>query len=34
MLFLWGLEPRNYIWATWAQKKAYKAITPEPYHQF
>ena len=30
---LWGLGPRNYIWAAWAQK-TYQAITPEPYHQF
>ena len=30
---LWGLGPRDYIRATWAQK-TYQAIAPEPYHQF
>ena len=29
----WGLGPRNYIWATWAQK-IYLAISPEPWFQF
>ena len=33
MLSIWGLGPRNCIWATWAQK-IYLAITPKPYHQF
>ena len=29
----WGLGPRNYIWATRAQK-TYPAISPEPWLQF
>ena len=29
----WGLGPRNYIWATWAQK-TYPAISPELWLQF
>ena len=33
MSSLWGLGPRNYIWATWTQK-TYPAISPEPWLQF
>ena len=29
----WGLRPRNYIWATWAQN-TYPPISPEPCLQF
>ena len=32
-LWPWGVRPRNYIWAIWAQKR-YKAINPEPYNYF
>ena len=32
-LSIWSLGPRNYIWATWAQK-TYQGITPGLYHQF
>ena len=30
MSWPWGLGPKNYIWATWAQK-TYPAISPEPW---
>ena len=33
MYWPWGLGPRNYIWATWAQK-TYPTISPEPWLQY
>ena len=29
----WALGPKNYIWASWAQK-TYPAKSPEPWLQF
>ena len=35
MSWPWHLEPRNYIWATWAQKTyPIQPISPEPWLQF